>query len=140
MIKFAFILASCATPALSCHQVEHTVAAALRNNGNGWAVISNEQHVPIGIKSVSSNHTSIEIEFDFDADVINTFIVVVDETLAMNGYFVGSSVSIDVARVSLAHRGWLGVDLVDPSDVTVEKYPWSNIWVLGQFTSVDDSC
>lgn len=141
-ILVSAVLVLCGGGQLSaqCAPEIRTVAGAIRNDGAGWAVIEDEQHAGLGISAVSAQDGMIHVEYSFQADVIHSFVAVPDETLARNGFFMGSSVGVESARIGISRETWRGVRSVDPADVNTVEYPWSNIWLMGLFSVVPDDC
>lgn len=90
------------------------IAAALRNNGapNYWEVISDAAHVPVGVASVTSNGSTITVNYDFNASTIGTFVAVTDETMGRLNLFAGASVGLSSATITLSQPSDIITDLV----------------------------
>ena len=81
----------------------YAVAGVLRNTGAGWNWISDAGHEPIGIDSVTSDATSITVNYaGIAASKVGSFIVTPDEKLNEQGFQVGASVGADKATIYLA--------------------------------------
>jgi hypothetical protein len=109
------------------------VAGTLRNDGNGWYALVDEDHTPINIVAVESSRTGIRLELAFTAKHVITFMVLPDEVLAPAGYVFGASVGLATVDISLARTSLLGTWRRSPGSVTTMRYPWSNIWFYGLF-------
>lgn len=114
-----------------CHLDGETasVAAALRNDGDGWYAIDDEAHSPLNVRSVKTTDHAIIVEFSFKAGAVQAFIATPDEALARSSFFVGASVGLTEAKISLARGG----KAVSPKASTTARHPWSNIWIYGRF-------
>lgn len=107
------------------------VAAVLRNDGDGWYALQDETHSPINISGVNTTARGIELIFAGKASVIRSITVTPDEALALVGATAGASVGTHSARITLSRTGVFGQHRVSPALVTTERYPFSNLWVLG---------
>jgi hypothetical protein len=106
------------------------VAAVLRNDGDGWYAIDDDTHTPLNVRSVGTTDGVITVSFSFEAGRIQTFIATPDEALARSSHFIGSSVGVDEAEISLARDG----RSVNPKGSSTAQHPWSNIWIYGRFS------
>jgi hypothetical protein len=111
------------------------VAGVIRNDGEGWAVINDQEHTPINISYVESNARGIVIGFSFVASEIHTFIVGSDETLSRAGIFAGASVDTDKARIVVSRNSFAGPIIISPLWVETGKFPFSNFWIYGLFSA-----
>lgn len=75
------------------------VAGAIRNTGAGFALISDSEHEPLGIASVTNDTTKITINYDFTATRVLSLVVTPDEIMADNGIFVGASVGTSLSNI-----------------------------------------
>ena len=112
-------------------QEDGVIALAIRNDGEGWYAINDDDHAPVNVRSVESNSRSITVHFSRPAVSLGAFVVAPDETLALSGFSAGASVAMDSATIVLSRQGFFGVHRVSPSFVTSERYPWSNFWIMG---------
>jgi len=126
--KIALAFCLLAAPALA--QPTHFVAAAIRNTGHGWHVITNDDHQPEGVSGVEAIGDSIVVHFDFKARAIGTFIVTPDETYAKMGFVCGASVNLDSATIQCSRWRWYGSHVVDPATMTA---PMGDLWISGAF-------
>lgn len=102
------------------------VAGVIRNSGNGWALLNDDGHEPIGITGVSQDDQKIIITYAPQSKVI-ALTVTVDETMAAEGYSVGASVGLDTTRIYIYDKD---NNAVNPKDY-VNKL--GNIWIEGYF-------
>ena len=119
-------------PWSECHLDGTTgeVAAVLRNDGDGWYAIDVESHSPLNVRSVKTTDGAISVVFSFEAGKVQTFIATPDEALARSSHFIGSSVGLTEAKISLARDG----RALNPKGSSTAQHPWSNIWIYGRFT------
>ena len=99
-----------------------------------WSVIEDATHEPINIAAVSVDKGVLVIKFPFTARVIHTFIAVPDDSLALSGYLVGSSVRPDQASILLSRTRKGEVEPVDAGSL---DEPYGNIWIYGLFSVPD---
>lgn len=80
------------------------IAGALRNEGSPdyWRLISDAAHVPVGISSVTSDGSTITVNYSFQASTIGSLVVVTDETLGKLNVFAGASVGLSSATIVLS--------------------------------------
>lgn len=73
------------------------VAGAIRNAGSGWAFISDSEHQPVNLSSVSVNASgNLVIDYGFSGSKVVTLAIAPDETFAEK-YRIGASVGLDKA-------------------------------------------
>lgn len=115
-----------------CHLDGETaeVAAALRNDGDGWYAVNDEAHSPLNVRSVTTTDGAIVVVFSFTGRHVQAFIATPDEALAGRSFFVGSSVGLTEAKISLARVN----RAINPKSISTDQHPWSNIWVYGRFS------
>lgn len=102
------------------------VMGAIRNDGNGFYVISDSAHRPLNICNLQT--TTKEVTFDFcgkKASMVNTLLVAPDETYAAKGIIAGASVGLE--RVTVQFGNFLG--RVNPKSLTK---PGGNFWIYGR--------
>lgn len=82
-----------------------TVAGTIRNiDGSGWALIEDTQHRSQNVVSITEDATGVYVNYGtLGVTKVVSFIAVTDETLATNGFTVGSSVALTNARIELHH-------------------------------------
>jgi hypothetical protein len=84
------------------------VAGVIRNEGSGWALISDELHTYINIKSIGYDPVGKTIIVDYSdllAAKVVTFLAVPDETFAIQGYLFGASVATNKAYIKVGRSG-----------------------------------
>lgn len=113
------------------------IAGAIRNDGEGWRVIHDEDHAPINIASVETTQQAIRVHFAIKGKTIRSFIATPDETLARAGFTIGASVGLRSAELMIGRPGIFGARHVSPALVDLDDYPWSNIWIYGL---IDGEC
>lgn len=72
--------------------------------GGYWQPISDTAHKPSNISSVTTDGTEITVNYGFNGTGIGTFLAVPDETMASEGFLMGSSVAANQAKIKLARR------------------------------------
>lgn len=107
-----------------------TIAAVLRNEGQGWFAISDAGHRPLNLKRVETQAGEIAVHFAFEAKKVLSFVVTPDETLAGQGYFAGASVGLNSATIRLSSASVLGTGERSPLGVADRS---ANLWVFGLF-------
>jgi len=105
-----------------------TVAGTIRNDGDGWEVITDSAHTPINVKDVTVENGAIKIEYDFTADKVVSLIVTPDETLMKEGYKSGSSVGLSHSYIFIGKEG--STNYVNPNDLVSKR---GNFWFQGVF-------
>jgi hypothetical protein len=116
------------------------VAGTIRNDGGGWYVLNDIDHVPVNIASVTSSLHSINIEYLFTAKRVVTLISSPDEVLAACGVHVGAAAGLKSADLTVSRSGLFGVFKMSPVAIDTTRYPWSNIWIYGLFEAENFSC
>lgn len=77
------------------------VAGVIRNTGPGWELISDAQHFPLNIDSVTNNTVSISIHYSsLGATEIVSLVASPDETFASQ-YTFGASVGTSVSNIRI---------------------------------------
>lgn len=108
------------------------VSGTIRNTKQeGWFVINDVTHESINIKSVKESNGVVVIEFPFIASKIHTFIASPDDSLAFNGYFIGSSVTTKSASILISKISNGKIKQIDADDL---NEPYNNIWIYGLFS------
>lgn len=88
------------------------VAGAIRNTGSGWELISDGQHFPMNVDSVSNNSASITIDYSgLNATGVVSGIVSPDETFG-GVYTAGASIGTSVANIQIKNQLLYGKALV----------------------------
>lgn len=122
MLKFlAFV---CVLLSSIAHSEQRILYGAIRNGGSGWRLISDTNHVPQNINSVSGSSSGIRITYGFTAKSVGTFLVTADETYARQGITCGASVGLSYSLIQCSDRNG-AVDPVDMDNAT------GNLWVFG---------
>jgi hypothetical protein len=107
------------------------VAGVIRSaDENGWYVINNDGHKPLNIAKVEVKNGLIVVNYTFKASAIHTFMVTPDETFARAGYFVGASVGLSAATISVSQVVDGKVAAVDASTI---RSKLGNFWIYGLF-------
>jgi hypothetical protein len=79
------------------------VVGALRNVDGTWEVITDTNHTPVNIDTVTTTGTDITVNYtSLDGIKVGSFVAVPDETLARQGFFCGASVSATSAVISMS--------------------------------------
>ncbi len=108
-----------------------TVAGVIRCvDEKGWFAINDGGHTPLNIAKIEVVNGNIVVHYAFKASKIYTFIVTPDETFAREGYFVGSSVGLSAATISVSQVVNGEVIAVDASTI---KSKLGNFWIYGLF-------
>ena len=107
---------------------QKTVACAIRNAGSGWGTISDANHNPQNISSVSVNASGdIVVSYSFTASKVVSLVVTPDETFA-SLYSVGASVGLSTAVISV--YSLTTGNKVDASTISNAN---GNFWIYGLF-------
>ena len=77
------------------------VACILYNDAGTWKVISDSEHVPMHVSSVSNDTDDITITYDFTASHVLSFVACPDETFVAAGYEFGSSVGLSTSVITI---------------------------------------
>lgn len=107
------------------------VAGAIRNSGSGWTVISDAEHAPRNVASVSvvngdSTSGVVRVTFAKTAARVVTMVVGCDETFAQSAYTAGPSVGLSYADLRFALNG----TPVSPNSIVNAS---GNFWFYGKF-------
>ena len=102
------------------------VAGVIRNSGDGWSLIQDNDHETIGIKEVSQDNEKIIVKYD-EQTKVNATTVTVDETMASEGYTVGASVGKSETWILIFDKEG---KRINPSDYNNDI---GNIWIQGVF-------
>lgn len=106
------------------------VHCVIRNSGNGWGILNDIGHLPIGVSSLVQLPDRVEVIFDFVAKKVHSFAVVPDETYAaLDQYVAGASVGFDKAVIFFA-RPTVN-SKVNPANIA---NPSGNFFVAGFFS------
>jgi hypothetical protein len=84
------------------------VACVIRNDGTGWKVIDDSMHKPLNVLSVTNDTSVINVNYNFTAKNVVSFVACPDEQMAMQGIRVGSSVTQGLAAITLARDTEIG--------------------------------
>ncbi len=112
-------------------ETDFEVAGAIRNTGSGWSVLSDSQHAPRNVASVttingSSTSGVVRITFAKTAARVVSLVFAPDETFAQLGYSAGASVGLGYADVRFGLNG----AAVSPDSVINSA---GNFWFTGKF-------
>ena len=108
------------------------VSGTIRNTKkDGWFVVNDGTHESINIKSVNESNGVVVIEFLFIATQIHTFVACPDDSLALKGYFIGSSVTTKSAAILISKISNGSIKQIKANDLSE---PYSNIWIYGLFS------
>lgn len=127
-----FVLMGCGTQAAGelASPAAIKVAAApeylggvLRNDGSGWAILSDAGHRPAGITGVTAFADRLEVAHSIGAVRVSTVQVTPDEYYAARGYRVGASVGL-AKTVLYIYKG-TSTTPVNPATMTS---PSGNFW------------
>lgn len=77
------------------------VACVLRNTGAGWFAITDTDHAPLNISSITNDVNSVDVNFNFTARKVVSFVATPDETMAQQGYSMGASVGKTQAQIKI---------------------------------------
>lgn len=111
---------------------QKTIACAIRNSGNGWFIINDGAHEPIGVQALSQGATSLTLTHDFTAAKVNTLVVTPDETYAQAGIVAGASVGLQQSVIKFGQNG----TPLNPNQVADAM---GNFWIFGVFDAVEQS-
>lgn len=108
------------------------VACAFRFNGSALELISNTNHSPVGVASITrvdlGGGTYVaRLTYDFTAAKVAALLVAVDETFA-GIYHAGSSVGLSHADIYIKDSSGT---LIDPHAIGTG----GNFWVLGEMVT-----
>lgn len=92
------------------------VAAILRSSVNGWHIVNDGDHVPVGAFGLEVHPDHLEVFFDKPFVTLSTFNVNVDETLLLSDYAVGASCGLASIDIYIKQIGTPGY--VDPYAIT----------------------
>jgi hypothetical protein len=84
------------------------VACALRNTGSGWYAITDANHDPVGISSITNDTMSITVNYDFTAKTVGTLVCTPDETYVQQGYNFGATVGKTFSKISIERNRTIG--------------------------------
>lgn len=74
----------------------------LRQNSDGkWEILSDQNHSPLNIESVSQDNSQIRVNYKFTTKKIKTFIVTGDDVLNKTGYVFGGDVGTSYANITI---------------------------------------
>ena len=76
----------------------------LRNDDSGWSFIEDDIHSKLNSATVTQTSTGVELNYGFTAKKILSFVACTDETLAKDGYFIGSSVGTNKSIIELSRQ------------------------------------
>lgn len=104
------------------------IYGTIRNSGGTWSVISDSEHEPKNVTSVtvvngSSSSGWVEVGFPLSTKV-GTFLVVPDETCARAGIIAGASVGMDKAVIYFSQNG----SPISPNSISNTN---ANFWFYG---------
>lgn len=102
------------------------VAGVIRNEGNGWSLIQDNNHETIGIKEITQDQEKVIVSYN-DKEKVNSIAVTVDETMAAEGYSVGASVGVSETWIFIYDKDG---NKINPSDY---ENSTGNIWIQGIF-------
>lgn len=104
-------LAARPTIAGKANQNYKMLLGTIRNVGSAggyWQPVSDTAHKPSNISSITTSATEIVVSYGFSGTAIGTVIAVPDETMASEGFFMGSSVASNECRIRLGRRKVVG--------------------------------
>lgn len=77
------------------------ITGIVRNDGNGWAFISDSDHKPMNLSSVSVDaNGNLQIDYTFTAKKVLSLVATPDETFAKN-YRIGASVGLSSSTLQI---------------------------------------
>lgn len=77
------------------------VACVLRNTGSGWYAITDTNHRPINVQSVTVDGLSVKVTYPFTAKKVISLVATPDETLASLGISTGASVTPSYCNIEM---------------------------------------
>lgn len=77
------------------------VACVIRNDGTGWKLVPDAGHTNINVASVTNDTNYITVNFGFIAKNVVSFVACPDEEFVSIGYFIGSSVGTNYAKIRI---------------------------------------
>ena len=84
------------------------VGGVIRNDGTGWKFLTTGAHIPLNLESVSNDHAKITLTYGYTAVNVVTLLCTVDEVMASDKMFVGSSVGLSEALIYLYQNRSIG--------------------------------
>ncbi|WP_314195008.1 hypothetical protein [uncultured Arthrobacter sp.] len=86
------------------------VACAIRNTSQGFQVINDAAHTPVGVSSITTakDGMSVTIGLSFQGASVSSVVAAPDETLAAAGYVVGASVGLGTITLFASQPGGFG--------------------------------
>lgn len=92
-----------------------------------WGFVSDANHAPTGLASVTYMADRLRVNFDFTASKVSTFIASPDETIgSVNGIRLGSSVGLSFADIFIYTS-----TSSTPINPNTLSNPSGNIWLYG---------
>jgi hypothetical protein len=111
------------------------VACVLRNTGSGWFAIRDTMHTPINVSSVNNDTSVINVNYNFTAKNVVSFVACPDEQMAMQGIRVGSSVTQSLAAITIARDTEIGTSISYSGSVwnstNAQSYGWGTTPITG---------
>lgn len=104
------------------------IEGAIRNEGKGWELISDNAHESYGINSIEIEKDKIVIHHDLKAKKVRTMIVTADETMAKEGYTVGVSAGLDYSYIYIYNDK---NNEINPKNYINKN---GNIWIFGRLS------
>ena len=92
-----------------------------RNDGNGWQLIEDAAHTNVNILAIGTNDVGVNIQYNFTAKKVISFVATGDEQMSKAGMLCGGSVGTNSAGL------WIGAPLqfwVDPISGVVTPPAW----------------
>ncbi|HMN33017.1 MAG TPA: hypothetical protein PKA54_06565 [Chitinophagaceae bacterium] len=108
----------------STHSNIHILAGIIRKTSQGWELLNNATHRPVGLNPTitePSNNT-IEVKFDRKYSQVLTCSITADEAYAEKGFMFGASVGLDKLVIKHSKAG-------APTKNSDLAIPNSNIWI-----------
>ena len=111
---------------LTINEDYYLIGGVIRNIGEGWELIDDSGHEPLGIDKVETTDDAVIIHYS-KADKVVSLNVTPDETMAAEGYTMGASVGLDHSIINIYDGEG---NLINPNDYTNDR---GNIWINGIF-------
>ena len=77
------------------------VACVIRNINGTWQALTTNDHSTINVSSITQDTTWINVNFTFTCKNVISFVACPDEDFAKKGYFIGSSVGTNQAKIQI---------------------------------------
>lgn len=96
------LVGAATAPDIAAGKKLRVIAGTIRNTGTGWEWISDASHTPLGFNpTITIVNETLKIDYGFLATKVVSLIAVPDESFAIAGLRVGTSVALDNTLLSM---------------------------------------